>query len=194
MSGFMCTDVRGHVARREGDQAVEAIGCSSTFEPAKMVNMSWFVIAVSRDDTHRFSTANVDVIRLIKGFGVMLTPGPRCSTDQEWPPIRPSPTCVRSTSSRRSCTRNSGGRASRCRLGALGENVTTRGIDLLSLPRIGPVGAGCGRGGDRSARSLWGRSTGFRWACWSGLPGSVIEKAIAAGQAGDVAVSYTHLR
>jgi hypothetical protein len=35
-----------------------------------MVNMSWFVIAVSRDDTHRFSTANVDVIRLIKGFGV----------------------------------------------------------------------------------------------------------------------------
>ena len=34
-----------------------------------MVNISWFVIVVSRD-AHRFSTANVDVIRLMKGFGV----------------------------------------------------------------------------------------------------------------------------
>ena len=94
------------------------------------------VTAVSRRAEHNVSKLNQDSIRLLAGIGVeddvhggmMVQHLSRVGRD----PARP--TSARSTSSTRSCTTRLGLRGFRVRPGEMGENVTTRGLELLALP------------------------------------------------------------
>ena len=81
--------------------------------------------AVSRRAEHNVSKLNQDSIRLLAGIGV---------EDDVHGADDHRPTSARSTSSTRSCTTSSAQRGFPVGAGEMGENVTTRGIELLALP------------------------------------------------------------
>jgi|SRR5581483_2770005 len=107
--------------------------------------MSGVVIAVSRGATHSFSKANVPSIRLIAGMGVAgdahmgktIKHRSRVAVDPTQPNLRQVHLIHAELHDE---LRRAGFDVAP---GAMGENITTRGIDLLGLPRasrlrIGP--------------------------------------------------------
>lgn len=99
--------------------------------------MSGFVVGVSRDSEHRFSKAAVDSIRVIEGFGVE-GDAHAGKTIQHLHPMRLDPTRPNLRQVHLiqfelyDELRDLGYDVSP---GQLGENVTTRGVDLLALPQ-----------------------------------------------------------
>ncbi len=95
------------------------------------------VAAVSRDTEHRFSKPNQDVIRLVAGlgvegdahFGVTVQHLSRVARDPTEPNLRQ----VHLVHEELQDELRAAGFA--VRAGSMGENVTTRGVDLLGLPR-----------------------------------------------------------
>jgi MOSC domain-containing protein YiiM len=94
------------------------------------------VVAVSRDATHRFSKTNQDLIRLLTGLGVEgdahmgVTVQHRSRVAQD--PTQPNLRQVHLMHAELFDELRDAGYA--IEPGDLGENVTTRGLDLLSLP------------------------------------------------------------
>ena len=88
----------------------------------------------------------------------------RSSTARAWRATRPSPTCARCTSSTPSCTTSCAPPASRVAPGEMGENVTTRGVDLLGLPERTRLrlGAERRRRGHRPAQPVRRSSIGLQ--------------------------------
>jgi hypothetical protein len=106
------------------------------------------VVAVSRDDEHRFSKPNTDEIELIAGIGVAgdahagvtVQHRSRVAVDPTQPNLRQVHLIHAELHDE---VREQGFEVAP---GQLGENITTRGIDLLSLPRgtvlrLGPQAA-----------------------------------------------------
>ena len=95
------------------------------------------VIAVARDDAHRFSKRRMDVIRLIAGLGVegdahlgaKVKHRSRVAVDPEQPNLRQVHLIQSELFDELAAKGFNVGPAD------LGENVTTRGVDLLGLPR-----------------------------------------------------------
>jgi MOSC domain-containing protein YiiM len=107
--------------------------------------VSAFIVAVNRDSQHRFSKPSVDSIRVIAGFGIE-GDSHAGATIQHLGPMRADPTQpnLRQVhlihSELHDELRDLGHDV---KPGEMGENITTRGIDLLGLPqgtrlRIGP--------------------------------------------------------
>jgi MOSC domain-containing protein YiiM len=98
--------------------------------------MSGIVIAVSRSATHTFSKANQDSIRLLAGLGVdgdahmgkTVKHRSRVAADPTQPNLRQ----VHLIHAELHDELRAGGFA--VTAGQMGENITTRGIDLLGLP------------------------------------------------------------
>jgi MOSC domain-containing protein YiiM len=99
--------------------------------------MTAHVIAVARDDAHRFSKCDVDAIRLLAGLGVegdahlgtTVQHRSRVAAD----PTRPNLRQVHLIHAE--LFDELAGKGFMVAPAQLGENVTTRGIDLLGLPR-----------------------------------------------------------
>jgi MOSC domain-containing protein YiiM len=99
--------------------------------------MSASVIAVSRDDEHRFSKVPVDVIRLLPGLGVAgdahagvtVQHRSRVAADPTQPNLRQIHLIHAELFDE---LREQGFDVGP---GQLGENITTRGLDVLALPR-----------------------------------------------------------
>ena len=98
--------------------------------------MNAFVVAVSRSETHGFSKANQDSIRLIAGLGVEgdthsgVTVQHRSRAAQD--PSQPNLRQVHLIHSELFEELHAAGFD--VSAGQMGENITTRGIDLLGLP------------------------------------------------------------
>ncbi|PZS13751.1 MAG: MOSC domain-containing protein [Pseudonocardiales bacterium] len=98
--------------------------------------MTGQVIAVSRDGSHRFSKAPVEVIRLIEGLGLEGDAHAGVAV-QHLSRVRRDPTQpnLRQVHLVHSELHDElAGRGFTVTPGDMGENVTTRGIDLLGLP------------------------------------------------------------
>ena len=99
--------------------------------------MTPHVTAVHRSGSYTFSKPTVTSILLMAGLGVE---DDVHSGNNGAPPvarsraIRTSRTCARCTSSMPSSTRSSRRAGFAVAAGAMGENVTTRDVDLLALP------------------------------------------------------------
>lgn len=99
--------------------------------------MSAIVVAVSRDARHRFSKPNIDEIRLIAGIGVdgdahagiTVQHRSRVAVDPTQPNLRQVHLIHAELHDE---LRRQGFDVA---YGQLGENITTRGLDLLALPR-----------------------------------------------------------
>jgi MOSC domain-containing protein YiiM len=107
--------------------------------------MDAVVLAVSRSGSHTFTKPNEPVIRLITGLGVEgdahLGPKVRHRSDVRKNPERPNFRQVHLIHEELQDELRAAGY--KLSPGAVGENVTTRGIDLLALPagtrlRLGP--------------------------------------------------------
>lgn len=102
------------------------------------------VVAVARDDRHRFSKGTVEAIRLIAGIGVegdahagvTVQHRSRVARDPSQPNLRQvhliHAELLEEVASAELSTGDEAGFT--VPPGAMGENVTTRGIDLLALP------------------------------------------------------------
>ncbi|WP_241972862.1 MOSC domain-containing protein [Cryobacterium cryoconiti] len=101
------------------------------------VTVTATVESVSRDDRHRFSKATVPGIRLIAGFGVEGDAHAGTTTQHRYlvrtDPTRPNLTQVHFLAAE--LFDELQGAGFEVSAGELGENVTTRGLDLFSLPR-----------------------------------------------------------
>jgi MOSC domain-containing protein YiiM len=98
--------------------------------------MSPRVVAVSRDSGHHFSKSALEVIRLVAGLGVE-GDGHFGATVQHRSRVRRDPTQpnLRQVHLIHAELHDElAGRGFPVRAGEMGENVTTRGIDLLGLP------------------------------------------------------------
>lgn len=99
--------------------------------------MSAQVIAVARDETHRFSKRRVDMIRLVRGLGVegdahcgeTVQHRSRVAVDPGQPNLRQVHLIHADLLDALTAKGYAVGPAD------LGENVTTQGVDLLALPR-----------------------------------------------------------
>ncbi|GAA4981680.1 MOSC domain-containing protein [Kineococcus glutinatus] len=95
------------------------------------------VVAVSRDDQHRFGKDVVDVVTLLAGLGVAgdahagrtVQHRSRVAADPTQPNLRQVHLIAAELFDELA------GQGFTVRPGQLGENVTTRGVDLLALPR-----------------------------------------------------------
>ncbi|MEV5961291.1 MOSC domain-containing protein [Kribbella sp. NPDC051952] len=99
--------------------------------------MSGIVVGVSRDSKHRFSKAAVDAIRVIEGYGVE-GDAHAGQTIQHLHPMRLDPTRPNLRQVHLiqfELYDELGDLGYDVSPGQLGENVTTRGVDLLALPR-----------------------------------------------------------
>lgn len=94
------------------------------------------VVAVSRDDKHRFSKPTVPSIRLLAGHGVEGDSHAGATTQHRYlirnDPSRPNLTQVHLV--RAELFDELGAAGFEVTAGQLGENITTAGVDLLALP------------------------------------------------------------
>ena len=94
------------------------------------------VVAVSRDDTHRFSKPAASSIRLVAGYGIEGDAHAGATTQHRYlirtDPTRPNLTQVHLV--RSELLAELAAEGFDVSPGQLGENITTAGIDLLALP------------------------------------------------------------
>lgn len=95
------------------------------------------VVAVSRDDKHRFSKPVVPSIRLVAGYGIEGDSHAGATTQHRYlirtDPTRPNLTQVHLV--RSELLAELAAEGFEVSPGQLGENITTAGIDLLALPQ-----------------------------------------------------------
>lgn len=124
----------GGMSEQDGAAAVAQAGATDMV--AGNAQLTGTVVAVSRDDTHRFSKPTVPSIRLVAGYGIEGDSHAGATTQHRYL-VKKDPTRANLTQVhlvRSELFDELAAEGFTVSAGELGENITTAGLDLLTLP------------------------------------------------------------